>query len=345
MKSPTVQLRRAFTLVELLVVIAIIGILIALLLPAVQAAREAARRSQCSNNLKQYGLAIQNYADVNQTMPLSTDVNWNGTPNSPGIGWNVRLLPFAEQQPLYSQLKFGSDAGANYYVPQQIVSVGGVTALARSLGPPWARCPSDTTPAVMSASAGPPADGHFQASYGGSLGSQPNASVSGACNQWLVFAAPGMANNADTNDPNAISGMFSRSYQGGPFKFSDVTDGLSNTIFVGEVLGKCNDHSGEAYWGINAMDNAHASTIVPINDMTTCYNSAAEAAAAPGVTNPACWNKNNWCYSWGFRSMHNAGAQFLLGDGSTRFIQQNIDHTIYQYLGGRQDGHTVGANF
>ena len=110
-----VRSRRGFTLVELLVVIAIIGILVALLLPAVQAAREAARRMQCSNNLKQLGLACHNYSDVHKRLPWNWDPAWGGNPEPRGqvppylnqpFSWIVAALPFLEQQPLYDQIDF-----------------------------------------------------------------------------------------------------------------------------------------------------------------------------------------------------------------------------------------------
>src|SRR5437660_1842136 len=96
--------RQGFTLIELLVVIAIIAVLIALLLPAVQQAREAARRSQCKNNLKQYGLALANYHDVYKMYPIGGDQTWG---NSTYLGWQPRILPFIDQMPIFNQINFG----------------------------------------------------------------------------------------------------------------------------------------------------------------------------------------------------------------------------------------------
>src|SRR5512135_122792 len=104
---------RGFTLIELLVVIAVIGILVALLLPAVQAAREAARRMQCSNNLKQIGLALHNYHDANKKFPFGSrgGSSWAQTGIKDGTNWRVSILPYLEQTALYSKLNFGGSFG------------------------------------------------------------------------------------------------------------------------------------------------------------------------------------------------------------------------------------------
>ena len=117
--------RTGFTLVELLVVIAIIGILVALLLPAVQAAREAARRMSCGNNLKQYGVAIHNYHDTYKCLPPSGD--WTAMPgdsqtlwNNPSLSWQARILPFAEQQAMYDQIKMNVSFSGNAGPPLNV---------------------------------------------------------------------------------------------------------------------------------------------------------------------------------------------------------------------------------
>jgi hypothetical protein len=122
---------------------------------------------------------------------------------------------------------------------------------------------------------------------------------------------------------------------GAGLRFRDVTDGVSNTIFVGEVLPRCHDHR-EGWWSNNGMGNAHASTVVPINNMTTC-----EKATPSQITHPACTNMNNWNFSWGFKSEHPGGVHFLLGDDKVTFVSENLDHTTYQRLGGRADNNPV----
>jgi len=316
---------KAFTLVELLVVIAIIGILIALLLPAVQAAREAARRSECSNNLKQYGLGLHNYHDVYRQFPTA-GANWG----NPQIGWQVQVLPFMEQQALWDQAKQGDALG----IPYQDVPIplpDNPNAVARLHQVPYARCPSDPSP---------PRDANWaQTAYSGSLGSQLIPSADGNCQPYTTpnvhYESPGGDaghGNITFGDNTHLSGMFAR--VGCNIAMKDVADGTSNTIHVGEILQECHDHGG-GWWNYNGMGNAHASTSVPINEMTTC----------PRVTNPtfpACTPQTNWNLSWGFRSKHPGGAQFLFVDGSAHFLSETIDYATYQYLGGRRDGHPVG---
>jgi len=325
--SPLPGRRAGFTLVELLVVIAIIGVLVALLLPAVQAAREAARRTQCSNNLKQYGLAIHNYHDTHRQLPLAGS-NW-GTPNA---GWQVRILPFAEQSALWDQLIAQDRPGANpnnggTYYNSRIPSASNPNQVAREIQVPYARCPSD--PSNWK-------NGWAQSSYSGSLGSQRTPSASGSCNTWMTpnvhYDAYGTADHGNSTDMRGISGIFGR--LGPDINLAAVTDGTSNVIMVGEILPDCNDHQS-GWWDYNGMGNAHASTSVPLNDQTTCPNSKR-------ITNPSCTNPNNWNYSWGFRSRHPGGAQFVFVDGSVKNLPQTIDYRTYQRLGGRADGEPVG---
>jgi len=340
--------RRAFTLVELLVVIAIIGILIALLLPAVQAAREAARRSQCTNNLKQYGVALHNYIDTHKVFPISSD--WG--PNDTQLGWQPRILPFSEARQIWDQLNFvnanAANGGNGMEVDLDFIQIGQNNARARKFGAPFQRCPSDTTVTVWWESAG---DGIFLPSYGGSLGSQIAPSANGACQPWNTFAQINDINlqHGNTYDPVQISGIFGRLIHNMPTKPAHVTDGLSNTIMVGEYLALCHDHSGGAGWNYNGSGNAHLHTLVPMNDMTTCYqpgvvspSGQTAAAADPLASNPACYDWANWNYSWGFRSKHPAGCNFLMADGSCRFLGQNINHILYQRLGGKADGKSLG---
>jgi prepilin-type processing-associated H-X9-DG protein len=157
--------------------------------------------------------------------------------------------------------------------------------------------------------------------------------------------------HGNTYDPLAISGIFGRLLAYAPTTPQHVTDGLSNTIMVGETLWMCHDHYGDApAWDYNAGGNAHLSTVVPMNDMTTCHqpgvfpapNGLAAAQADPQASNPACYDWANWNYSWGFRSKHPAGCNFLMADGSCRFLGDSINHVMYQRLGDKADGRSLG---
>lgn len=310
---------RGFTLIELLVVIAIIAILVALLLPAVQQAREAARRSQCKSNLKQYGLALHNYHDVYSRFPsagTTSATTWNGTPN---LGWQARILPFNDQTPLYERIDmerngpaWDSDFGDGTRVRQHNV--------------PYAICPSDGAPRI---------DGNWaQSNYSGSLGRAHSPSASGACNAPRdTWGVPQYSGHGNSNHPNNVSGLFSRF--GVSLAIKDVTDGTSNVLMVGEILPICHDH-GSGWWNNNGSGNAHAGTIVRINDNRTCpvpYKTEDDTGA--------CTAQNNWAYSWGFRSAHAGGAHFLMADGAVVFLNENIDMQTYNWLGDRRDGNEV----
>lgn len=310
--------QRGFTLIELLVVIAIIAVLIALLLPAVQQAREAARRTQCKNNMKQFGLALANYHDVYQMYPIGGTGSCCAVP--PALGFIPRLLPYFDQAPLFNLINTSAVDATAQILPD------GSRLGARVLT--MAVCPTDPVN-------NNPLNGWGQTNYDGSLGSQGNVSVSGSCNPYQTFAQQ-LRNNGDTLDISQISGMGSR--DGPTIRIKDVADGSSNTIHMGEVLPSCNDHRSGGVWHSNGMGNFHSSTIVPINDFTTCSWATPSQIRVAGCTNP-----NNWNISWGFRSRHVGGAHFLFVDGSIHFLSENIDHKgTYQRLGGRSDGLTVG---
>jgi prepilin-type N-terminal cleavage/methylation domain-containing protein len=334
--------QRAFTLIELLVVIAIIAVLVALLLPAVQQAREAARRTQCRNNLKQYGLAIHNYESTHGMIPIASDGLWGIWSNPPGngLGWQARILPFMDQQPLYNQINWSyPDLFRGPALPPPahqpapginpgdsgLIVIGGQRL--RSQIVPYAMCPSETETRILWDIA--------QASYTGSIGSQSTPSVNSACEPFQVNqeVLPGHnAPHGNSSNPRDISGIFAR--PGPPIRFSDCSDGLSNVFFVGEQSPECIDHR-DGFWGFNGNGNAHGSTVVPPNFMNTCPN-------WPNPPIPACTASNNWNLSWGFRSKHAGGVHFLFGDGAVRFISENISIRTYNFLGGRRDNRPVG---
>ncbi len=316
---------KGFTLVELLVVIAIIGILIALLLPAVQAAREAARRNQCANNLKQIGLALHNYHDINGTFPPGA-VFYGGTDFGTGPvnnrgSMHVRLLPFMEQQQLYQYYDFrmGTD---NQRLPAALPD--GNTLL-RSAVVPSFQCPSDATNRKLGSVPDQVQVSNYYPSMGPTAGISDNPSCS--CPEYPMWQS---YSSASTN-PDNPAGPFTRRGWNFVCRMADVTDGTSNTLFVGEVRIDCSAHVREGWSHSNKWG---AFTQIPIN-YDSCYPDVASAQAA-GRT--ACAARCTWNTEVGFKSMHPGGAQFVLGDGSVRFISQTIDHWTYQYIGDRRDG-------
>ena len=327
--------RHGFTLIELLVVIAIIAVLIALLLPAVQQAREAARRTQCRNNLKQLGLALHNYHDVANQFPINhyDASTWPGNNLTVLVG----LLPYIDQAPLYSSIPFGATRNITVYpVNGQYVGAYRIQSFF---------CPSDPEATNLTA------NNMARSSYAPSIGSQVLANGTGTCNLAAIAgyypAGQGLDSDNDGEDPfnrgnvrsdygisSQVSGPFSRGrFYGWGAKLRDFTDGTSNTILMGEVRMSCNLFGG---WGWAWPESLWYATSAPIN-FNTCPDMTGYGAN-PCSTN----NANNWNAIFGFKSMHVGGCHFVLGDGSVRFISQNIDKLTYARLGDRFDGGTIG---
>lgn len=290
-------LRRGFTLVELLVVIAIIGILIALLLPAVQAAREAARRSQCTNNLKQLALAMHNFESSQRKYPAGREgCDGACTPtNGPGTSGWVYALPYIEAQNLYDEFM---KAAAGITPPSNIP--GNIPEAVLNTRPDAFVCPS----AVMEPSYTSNSKQWATSCYAMCAGhTGPTYGIS-AQTKWLS------------------SGMFRYRDAIGPH---DATDGLSNVIFLGEVIdGHKDGHTNR--WAIAGRHvDSLRSTDNPVN---TPYQQ--------GVTFD---NYGSPC-NGAFGSRHVGGAVFAFADGSVHFIQENIDLNLYRTLGQRGSGKT-----
>jgi len=356
--------RFGFTLVELLVVIAIIGILVALLLPAVQAAREAARRMSCSNNLKQLGLALHNYHDVYKRFPHNA-VLW-----PPGSGnvydWSnaskgsmlVKLLPFVEQQPLYSQMnftvahawtQFNVNKGSLHNLEAQRDTMG--RAFVSAVIPGFL-CPSSAHELILHGGEGQ--GGRVTSDYGFSIGNSAMASESGTCNLPPIIADPkigprtngnhfdtcGTPGINETHHGNAdqgmvISGVFARGAWAATI--AQIQDGTANTIAMGEILPQKMDHAMHGWLHFNSLWTA---TTGPINYKIVGMSDPGWAATAWSAST-GCNHWRNWTTSQGFKSMHPGGAQFVFSDGSVQFLTQTIDYVMYQRLGDRRDGFPV----
>lgn len=304
-----------FTLIELLVVIAIIALLIGLLLPAVQQAREAARRSQCKNNLKQLGLSLHNYHDTHGRLPGTYWTGWGGPEKG---SYLVQLLPYIDQAPLYSKIDFQLNVDA-----QAPVGLG----LIRSQIVPLFICPSDSSPNF------PAGSDRAKSNYAMSMGSMLMPSFTGCFSYPGNVFGTGNVGGGHGNgmDGSKSSGVVSKQCYSSQFK--EITDGLTNTILMGEIRPNCGDHTTMGWLHYNSL---WVATAGPINFPVNCYGEA------PVGTPNACNSPNSWNTSQAFKSRHSGGGHFCMGDGSVKFISQNINYTTYQALGDRRDGQLVG---
>jgi prepilin-type N-terminal cleavage/methylation domain-containing protein/prepilin-type processing-associated H-X9-DG protein len=318
--SLSARLRGAFTLIELLVVIAIISVLIGLLLPAVQKVRESANRIRCVNNLKQFSLACTNYQMDHEIYPpgalcLPDDFSaWDANKGT----WLVYALPYVEQNNLYVQIP-------NLTVPffDSIGTAERAGVLPRIF--PGLRCPSD----------GFDINGLYS-NYAGSMGPQCLDDKCGV-NPFRVYCnMPAWGYTISTDDSSTnltmdARGAFSRG--GAKIGLPELSDGLSNTLFIGEALPAQINHMRDTNW-YTRFGTQCLSTIIPINypvsDTDQSWCGSASAGPAHSMTN------NN--VSWGFKSNHPGGVNFAFADGSVHFISQSIDHKLYQLLGCRNDG-------
>jgi prepilin-type N-terminal cleavage/methylation domain-containing protein/prepilin-type processing-associated H-X9-DG protein len=308
----TQRLCRAFTLIELLVVIAIIGVLIALLLPAVQAAREAARRTQCLNNLKQIGLAMHNYHGTHNTFPPGYVSNTQGNQSTgqdigPGWGWGAMLLNNLEQSPLYNALNFSlltSDPGS------QTVRRASLSVFL---------CPSNTGlngPLAIQDSSGNVLVGDLSAGQ--------YVAVAG---QWEPEEFPGRNN-----------GMF---YRNSRIGLPDITDGSSTTLMGGER----SQNVANATWvGMIPFGQACNNPSWPVQD---CESSNVLILGHTGPSPDEAWidvPNYNKAGADDFHSLHPGGCNFLFADGSIRFIKETINPQVFSYLSTRAGGEVVGSD-
>ncbi len=315
---------RAFTLVELLVVITIIGILMALLLPAVQAAREAARRLQCANNLKQIALALHNYESSRGELPFGAAwyVTRTGT-------WASFILPELEQQALFDQIDFHKAMGdpQNAEAAKVVVStficpsdpISGRPVLTGRAHVPWN--PSAASGLWYVGSMGPTVYDFCR-----DFCPDTNIGPDNYCCQGCNFGTQtgGFCQAAGLKGLDCFSGMIARSHVGVPF--SAVRDGLSNTLMVGETLP---GHS--RYNCVHCTNFPVAGTNIPLNLMEKTNEDGTIATPVESPYWRAC----------GFKSLHPGGVHFAMGDGSVRFISESIDYRLINMLGTRAGGEVV----
>jgi prepilin-type N-terminal cleavage/methylation domain-containing protein len=339
-QSPHGRRHRAFTLIELLVVIAIIAVLIALLLPAVQQARESARRTQCKNNLKQIGLALHNYHDTYISFPaamyfsnfpsggLAGYQQSNGA-TMHGPSWLVGMLPYFDQAPLYNQVNFSQSMGSTFNAN---VVQANLAAL---------RCPTDS----FSTAGNKFID---TGNMGPNLWARGNYAASGYGPQTLNGVnGPGNVNyRAQDVGKRGVMGW------NGWGGINAVSDGTSNTVASWEIRagltqgdvrgvwasGRCGagmimncSNSGGGYssgdcYGINEGNHTGG------DDVNGCSDSPGQGMG--------CWNGGDG--QSGPKSLHTGGVHALMCDGTVRFISQNLDGTVMARLTAQADGGTVG---
>jgi prepilin-type N-terminal cleavage/methylation domain-containing protein len=346
--------RRGFTLVELLVVIAIIGVMVGLLLPAVQAAREAARRMSCSSNMRQLAMAVTNFEAARKQMPgsvgtvntaanvdIMTDPLPVGSPVTQ-VSWMTNILPYMEQDTLYRMILPTADVSndprnttgpvtptvnSNTWVAQQKIALF--------------RCPSDTTPNVLPNRAQRSSNSQQYAvtSYKGVAGSNWAWGASATATHPVFGTDPFLINNG--NGIGNGNGIFFAGYNGlapSPANarggvacntlIAAVKDGLSNTLMIGEAVGSYSSHNWW-YW----FNGSVATVAIPLNQPPICP----EAAGKPirkGLE--ACYL--DWANNYSFTSEHSVGGNFASADGSVRLISNQIDVDTYRALGGMQEG-------
>ena len=316
--------RKAFTLVELLVVIAIIGILIALLLPAVQAAREAARRIQCRNNLRQVAVALHNYHTAQNSFPAGAYYPVDESPRNRHT-WLESLMPYLELQSVYDRLDFNRPTSVR---PNREALLG--------LEIPNLACPSDPDAGLQ--------ENYEAANYrpGGPGTYSMGASYSpcgGPVGMWNVCFIPAMNPNINCKGieggrgSDGAPGMFA----GAPVAYSirDCRDGTSSTFLVGETL--TIHHPHRAYF--NSLLNV-ATTNLPPNHALPYVD---ECPPLPKATKA----KRDWCEVRvaGFDSKHPGGVNMSMTDGSVSFVDEMIDYRVWNFLGDKADGEVVDSDW
>jgi prepilin-type N-terminal cleavage/methylation domain-containing protein len=302
-KDTTMRIRSGFTLIELLVVIAIIAVLIGLLLPAVQKVREAAARTQCTNNLKQIGLALHNYHDrMNSFPPGYYDLAlWPKDDVGPGWGWAAFLLADLEQDNLQRQINYTLNLGGN----------APATVSARSTFLKVFFCPSDPRQLTT-----------FIATDGG-------------VNSWVLAQGSYVACNGndgvDDNSTPPHTGAFVRGVKG--FRIADVSDGLSNTFFVGER---------STSMSLSTWAGAVTNALVPSVRSPGDFSGA--SALVLGHCGPHLPNDDIVTDADAMSSGHKFGVLFLFGDGSVHPIGNGISQPVYDALATRAGGEVVNGS-
>ncbi len=344
-RSPAGQ---GFTLVELLVVIAIIGILVALLLPAIQAAREAARRTSCSNNLKNLGLAVLTHHDAMKHFPVSNGGPYPEPVAGTGAGWILNTLPQLEEQPLYDQFKAGGAFDGRIRRDKAHLTVvnAGIISTENGISCPLLlqtqlqilACPSDPAtnklrtdqeelgldwPVAVTNYKGVTDDTFLGQTFGGTISNDASIYPSGVYEELPPSYDPGATHDCHHN--LRCRGIFFRNSFQRPVKISSVIDGTSKTMMIGEDLPEYNNHSASFY-----ANGDWCSCNLQLNNLLN--------------EQPETLNLEFWWEQQGFRSRHPGGAQFCLVDGSVRFVSETISSETYRTGCTRNGGETTNES-
>jgi prepilin-type N-terminal cleavage/methylation domain-containing protein/prepilin-type processing-associated H-X9-DG protein len=306
--------RRAFTLIELLVVVLIIGLLIALLLPAVQASREAARRTQCMNNLRQIGLALENYSSAIGVYPPG----WISPGSSPDLsldiplwGWGARLLGFLEQSPLVA-----GDLMGQYFATRATETVQ-LTTLAVFL------CPSSPRGGIVD---------RQQDSFGF---------------MFAQFAPSNYVGSAGNKNPSYFpqtsGGIF---FYNSAVAAANIRDGMSSTLLVGERSRDLSDATWSGgFLGGNCTGPSWPVRVCDDGVLSFTLSNAGPPAFTPGILDPRIQVPNDRQPGpAGYRSLHPGGCNFLFCDGSVRFVKETVNPPIFAALATRAGGELVGGD-
>lgn len=358
MNKPVFPKRRSgFTLIELLVVIAIISMLVALLLPAVQQAREAARRSQCKNHLKQIGLALQSYHETHSVFPAGyfsygtsngagpawASIDPNTWDAAPGWSWSSMLLPFLDQAPVYDSLNVNSpcwDAGHAGVVQATIpvflcpTSSGG--------DEPFTVQDENGAPLLMNGSQVRFGRSHYVASHGqescwGECGAIPTGTI---FTNIYTKATTVVTINGDAS--RVADGPFFRNSR---TKMRDIRDGSTNTVFLGEHSSKLSD---KTWVGVVPGAYTHPRVSTPENGPDAAATLTLVHAGPSGgeldITGFPIIHPTNFptLHVGQMFSEHSGGGHVCMGDGSVRFVSENIDLLLWAELASISEGEVIG---